>query len=60
VSEVEQSLQKPKRSVAIRPDGEDFVVALMPEDIIVYRSDDVAALRKVCKSLRWAVVSDTA
>jgi hypothetical protein len=60
VSEVVQSLQKPKRSVAIRPDGDDFVVVLMPEDFIVYRSEDVAALRKVCKSLRWSIVSDTA
>lgn len=63
MSEVEVTnypLQRSKRAVAIRRDGDDFVVALMPEDFIVYRSGDVAALRKVCKSLRWEVVSDTA
>jgi hypothetical protein len=63
LSEIEatnQPLQKPKRSVAIRRDGADFVVSFLPEDFIVFRSEDVAALRKVCRTLRWEIVSDTA
>ena len=52
--------QRPKRAVAIRRDGDDFVVSLMPNDHIIYRNESAAALRKVCKQLRWAVVSDTA
>jgi hypothetical protein len=32
-----QSFQKPKRSVAIRRDGDDFVASLMPDDHVIYR-----------------------
>jgi hypothetical protein len=52
--------QGPKRAVAIRRDGDDFVVSLMPNDLIIFRNESADALRKVCKGLRWAVVSDTA
>ena len=52
--------QRPKRAVAIRRDGDDFVVSLMPNDHVIYRNESAAALRKVCKQLRSAVVSDTA
>jgi hypothetical protein len=55
-----QGFHRPKRAVAIRRDGEDFVVSLMPNDHIIYRNESAAALRKVCTQLRWAVVSDTA
>jgi hypothetical protein len=51
---------RPKRAVAIRRDGDDFVVSLMPNDIIIFRNESADALRKLCKGLRWAVVSDTA
>jgi hypothetical protein len=37
-----------KRKVAIRPDGEDFVISLMPEDLVVFRHAEAGALRKAC------------
>jgi hypothetical protein len=52
--------QRPKRAVAIRRDGDDFVVSLMPNDVVIFRNESADALRKLCKGLRWAVVSDTA
>ena len=52
--------QRQKRAVAIRRDGDDFVVSLMPNDLVIFRNESADALRKVCKGLRWAVVSDTA
>ena len=48
-----------RRQVAMRRDGDDFVVALKPDDVIVFRSRNADALRKVCRSLRWEVVSET-
>jgi hypothetical protein len=52
--------QRPKRAVAIRRDGDDFVVSFMPNDVIIFRNESADALRQLCKGLRWAVVSDTA
>jgi hypothetical protein len=52
--------EKPKRIVSLRRDEMDFVIAFQPEDVIVFRNDDAAALRKVCRQLRWKIVSDTA
>jgi hypothetical protein len=52
--------QRPKRAVAIRRDGDDFVVSLMPNDVIIFRDQNPDALRKLCKGLRWAIVCDTA
>jgi hypothetical protein len=51
---------RPKRAVAIRRDGDDFVVSLMPNDVVIFRNESADALRKLCEGLRWAVVSDTA
>lgn len=51
--------QRPKRAVAIRRDNNDFVVSLMPNDVIIFRDQNPDALRKLCKGLRWAIVSDT-
>jgi hypothetical protein len=48
-----------RRQVAMRRDGDEFVVALQPDDVIVFRNGDADALRKVCRSLRWEIVSDT-
>jgi hypothetical protein len=53
-------LQRPKRAVAIRRDGDDFVVSLMPNDLVIFRNERADALRKLCNGLRWAIVSDTA
>jgi hypothetical protein len=47
-----------RRQVTMRRDGNDFVVAFQPDDIIVFRNQDAVALRKVCRSLRWEIVSD--
>jgi hypothetical protein len=55
-----QVFQRPRRAVAIRRDGDDFVVSLMPNDLVIFRNESADALRKLCKGLRWAVVSDTA
>jgi hypothetical protein len=52
-------LQQPRRQVAIRRDGEDFVIALQPEDLIVFRNENAGALRRACNFLRWQVVADT-
>jgi hypothetical protein len=48
-----------KRKVAIRPDGEDFVISFLPQDTVVFRHAEARALRKACVFLRWEVVSDT-
>ena len=48
-----------KRKVAIRHDGQDFVVSFLPEDTVVFRHSEASALRKACVFLRWEVVSDT-
>jgi hypothetical protein len=34
-----QGFQRPKRAVAIRRDGDDFVVSLMPNDHVIYRNE---------------------
>ena len=49
----------PRKRVSIRRDDKDFVVAFQPEDFVVFRSGRASALRKVCSSLRWEIVSDT-
>jgi tRNA threonylcarbamoyladenosine modification (KEOPS) complex Pcc1 subunit len=56
---IARSLQPPRRQVAIRRDGEDFVIAFQPEDFIVFRNASASALRRACSFLRWEVVSDT-
>jgi hypothetical protein len=48
-----------RRQVAIRCDGEDFVIALQPEDEIVFRTKDARALRNLCRRLRWQIAIDT-
>ena len=48
-----------RRQVAMRRDGDDFVVAFEPDGFIIFRNSDAKALRKVCRSLRWEIVSDT-
>ncbi len=48
-----------RRKVAIRRDGEDFVIAFQPDDVIVFRHAEACALRRACVVFRWEVVSDT-
>ena len=48
-----------RRKVAIRRDGEDFVIVFQPEDIVVFRHAEATALRRACVVFRWEVVSDT-
>jgi hypothetical protein len=59
-AETNYVFQRPKRAVAIRRDGDEFVVSLMPNDLVIFRNESAEPLRKLCKGLRWAVVSDTA
>jgi hypothetical protein len=48
-----------RRQVAMRRDGDDFVIAFEPDGFIIFRNKDADALRKLCRSLRWEIVSDT-
>ena len=48
-----------RRQVTIRRDGEDFVVAFHPQNVIAFRHDEASELRRMCHSLRWEIVSDT-
>ena len=43
----------------MRRDGDDFVIAFEPDGFIIFRNKDADALRKLCRSLRWEIVSDT-
>lgn len=51
-------IERPKRVVTLRRDGDDFVVTFYPEDAIVFRHTEPNALRKVCTGLRWKIISD--
>jgi hypothetical protein len=51
-------VERPKRLVTLRRDGNDFVVAFYPEDVIVFRHVEPISLRKVCAALRWRIISD--
>ena len=51
---------KPRRLVSLRRDETDYVVAFQPDDVIVFRNPDAHALRKLCRQLRWEIISDTA
>jgi hypothetical protein len=51
-------LEKPKRLVSLRRDQADYVVAFQP-DVIAFRNPDANALRKLCRQLRWEIISDT-
>ena len=49
-----------RRQVAMRCGGEDFVIALQPEDEVVFRTKkDARALRNLCRRLRWQIAIDT-
>ena len=48
-----------RRRVSISRDDKDFVVAFQPENLIVFRHNEANALRRVCHSLRWEIISDT-
>jgi hypothetical protein len=49
-----------RRQVAMRRDDDDFVIAFEPDGFIIFRNKDADALRKLCRSLRWEIVNDTA
>ncbi len=42
-----------RKQVSISRDGEDFIVAYQPDNIIVFRHAEAGALRRVCRQLRW-------
>jgi hypothetical protein len=43
----------------MRCDGEDFVIAIQPEDEIIFRTKDARALRNLWRHLRWQIAIDT-
>jgi hypothetical protein len=51
-------IERPKRLVTLRRDGDEFVVTFYPEDIVVFRHSEPQPLRKMCTFLRWRIVSD--
>ena len=53
-------VERPKRLVTLRRDGNDFVVAFYPQDVVVFRHVEPISLRKVCAKLRWKIISDGA
>jgi hypothetical protein len=48
---VDSVLARPKRLVTLRRDGDDFVVAFYPEDLVVFRHNEAEPLRKMCAFL---------
>ena len=48
-----------RRQVTIGRDGEDFVVAFHPQNIVALRHTEACDLRRMCHSLRWEIVHDT-
>jgi hypothetical protein len=48
-----------RRHVAMRCDGEDFVIAIQRDDEIVFRTREARALRNLCRRLRWQIAIDT-
>jgi hypothetical protein len=48
-----------RRQVTISRDGEDFVIAFQPQNIIAMRHSEAKELRKVCHFARWEIVRDT-
>jgi hypothetical protein len=48
-----------RRQVTISRDGDDFVVRFHPDDIVAFRHTHASELRRMCRSLRWEIISDT-
>ena len=48
-----------RRHVSISRDGEDFIVAFQPDNVVVFRHAEASELRRMCHRLRWKIVSDT-
>jgi hypothetical protein len=46
------------RQVSVQRDGADFVVAYQPEGHIIFRHQDLNALRRLCSKLRWEVLEE--
>jgi hypothetical protein len=56
---VDALLNKQRRCVALRRDGDEFVVVFYLRTSSPFRNFDANALRKVCTFLHWKIVSDT-
>jgi len=48
-----------RRQVSISRDGDDYVVAFQPDNVIVFRHTEARELRRICNSLHWEIVRDT-
>lgn len=47
-----------RRRVTLRRDGDDYIVVFQPENIVALRNPNVNAVRRLCRFLRWEIVSD--
>ena len=56
---VDSILGRPKRLVTLRHDGDDFVVAFYPEDLVVFRHNEAEPPREMCAFLRCKIISDS-
>ena len=54
------NIDRPKRLVTLRRDGDDFVVAFYPEDAVVFRHTEFERASKGCTVLQWKIISDSA
>jgi hypothetical protein len=52
-------VERPRRLVTLRRDGDDFIVTFYPEDVVVFRHTEPQPLRKICAVLRWKIISDS-
>jgi hypothetical protein len=54
-----EAIMEYRRQVAMGSDGDDFIVSLLPENEIVFRTKNARALRNLCHQLRWQIAVDT-
>jgi len=54
-----RTLRNDRRRVSIKRDGDDFVASLQPHNEIIFRHYNASELRKLCRSLRIEIISDT-
>jgi hypothetical protein len=50
-AQLTSGIERPKRLVTLRRDGDDFVVTFYPEDIVLFHHNEPSALRKMCTFL---------
>jgi hypothetical protein len=53
-------IENPKHLVTLRRDGDDYVVAFCPENVVAFRHDEPEPLRRMCGFPRWKIISNGA